>query len=270
MNLNQLITSTTHHKPNCKPSLIDPVLTRYPDSVFNIKHHPPVAKSHHQVISLKIKTNCLAKSGNKSKTEKIKKPNFDKANYQAINNFLQEINWDEELKDKNVDEMWDIIKLNINKAQELFVPYKIINNNKIKTNHVAMDDTLHYLLKEKRYAFKLYKKHNSKKNMYKYNLARNKVSTKIKQMKKDKENIIAKNIKINPKAFYQYIASKTLVKEGVHELINENGKLTNVDEEKCNILNKFSALFLQMKMTLTYLLLIMIIVFHPFKSVLLL
>ena len=58
-------------------------------------------------------------------------------------------------------------------------------------------------------------------------------------MKKDKENKIAKNIKKNPKAFYQYIASKTVFKEGVYELINEEGLITNDDREKCNILNKF-------------------------------
>ena len=102
-----------------------------------------------------------------------------------------------------------------------------------------MDDNLHYLLKDKRYTFKLYKKCNSKKNLYNYNLARNKVSNKIKQMKRDKENKIAKNIKINPKAFYQYIASKTIVKEGVHELVNEDGKLAHNDVEKYNMINTF-------------------------------
>ena len=47
--------------------------------------------------------------------------------------------------------------------------------------------------------------------MYKYNHARNLASLKIKQLKRDKENKIARDIKINPKAFYQYIASKTII-----------------------------------------------------------
>ena len=58
-------------------------------------------------------------------------------------------------------------------------------------------------------------------------------------MKKSRENDIAKNIKQNPKAFYEYISSKLVKKEGVHELLNENGDLTNNDKEKCDIINKF-------------------------------
>ena len=59
LNLSQLITSTTHHKPKCKSSLIDLVLTKQPESVFDIKQNPPIAKSHHQVITLKIKINKM-------------------------------------------------------------------------------------------------------------------------------------------------------------------------------------------------------------------
>ena len=44
-------------------------------------------------------------------------------------------------------------------------------------------------------------------------------------MKISKETNIAKNIKQNPKAFYQYVASKTLKKEGIAELENEKGEL---------------------------------------------
>jgi hypothetical protein len=52
LNLNQLITATTHHKPNCKPSLIDLV----PETIINVTHNPPIAKSHHQVITAKTIT----------------------------------------------------------------------------------------------------------------------------------------------------------------------------------------------------------------------
>ena len=102
-----------------------------------------------------------------------------------------------------------------------------------------MDDTLHFLLKDKRYLFKRYKKYKTTINFLNYNIARNKVSKRIKFMKQKKENKIAKEIKSNPKAFYQYIASKTVKKEGVSELVNTEGNLTSDDEEKCNIINNF-------------------------------
>merc|ERR1712074_102580 len=117
--------------------------------------------SHHHVITAKLKINDRSIRNEKTKNkEKIIKPNFDKANFDGINFYLQEVDWDTLLKDKNVDDMWTLIKNHIYKAQELFVPNKTINNNKIKPNHIAMDDTLHFLLKEKRYLFKFYKKYS--------------------------------------------------------------------------------------------------------------
>ena len=67
------------------------------------------------------------------------------------------------------------------------------------------------------------------------------VSYKIKSMKVNKEIKIANNIKHNPKAFYQYIASKTIKREGIADLENEKGELINIDKEKCEILNNFFA-----------------------------
>ena len=89
MNTNQLITSNTHLKPNCKPSLIDLILTKTPEIISSIKHNPPLAKSHHHVITAKLKINDKYFRNEKTKTkEKIIKPNFDKANFNDINIFI--------------------------------------------------------------------------------------------------------------------------------------------------------------------------------------
>jgi len=85
LDLNQLVTEFTHFKPNCKPSLIDLVLTRNPDNVCDIKHHPPIAKSHHSVLTAKLKTSITKQNNAKNNKPKIIKPNFEKANYSAIN-----------------------------------------------------------------------------------------------------------------------------------------------------------------------------------------
>ena len=140
-----------------------------------------------------------------------------------------------------MNETWVIIKDKIEYTQHLYVPNKIINTSKIRSSPVTLDNSLHYLLKNKRYLFKIYKKYKSKTSLYNYTLARNLVSYKIRSMKINKETKIAKNIKQNPKAFYQYVASKTTKREGIAELEDNNGELTNIDKEKCEILNNFFA-----------------------------
>ena len=240
LNLNQLVTFTTHHKPNCKPSLIDLILTKTPELVNSIKQNPPISKSHHVVITSKIKFPNHNSFVKKNKAEdKVIKPVFDKADYQKINTYLSTIEWEKELSTKNVNESWSFIQDKINYVQQHFVPKKVINTIKYKKRTVSKDDTLHFLLKDKRNMFKLYKKYKTQTNLLNYNQARNRVSYKIKILKQDKENKIAKNIKSNPKAFYQYVASKTSNKEGVSDLMDSNGVLTSDNEKKCHILNSF-------------------------------
>ena len=162
-----------------------------------------------------------------------------KADFNKINIFLNNVDWEVTLKDKPVDEAWDIISKIIKDAQDKYVPNKYINPNKTKPNHISKDDSLHFLLQQKRYYFKLYKKFRSRLNFLRYNQARNFVSYKVKCLKKCKENKIAKNVKTNPKAFYQYISSKLLKKENIADLIDSNGNLTKNDSDKCEVLNNF-------------------------------
>ena len=245
LDLCQLIVENTHFKPNCKPTLIDLILTKSSDKISNIKHNPPIGKSHHQLITARININC-DKNNKKNTQAKVTKPNFEKANYPAINSFLGEVEWDKVLHDKDVNDTWNFIKDKIQHADCTYIPRKTINLNKKRPNPVTMDDTLHFLLKNKRHYFKIYKKYNSMTNFINYNVARNNVSKKIRLMKQDKEKTIAKNIKTNPKMFYQYIASKMLKKEGIADLVHKDGSLTSNDKEKCNILNDFfSSVFTQ-------------------------
>ena len=236
---NQLINKTTHHKPLCKPSLIDLIITKEPDLVTNIKHNPPIGNSHHDTITAVINTDFVLKTEKNNKNNKILKPNFEKADFNAINTFLSNFEWEAILKDKNVEDAWIIIKDKLETAQRKYVPNKVISSTKSRPKPINTDSTLHQLLQNKRILFKTYKKYRTILTLNDYIVARNKVSMKIKQLKKDKENKIAKNIKHNPKAFYQYISSKMLKKEGVADLTKDDGELTASDTEKCEVLNDF-------------------------------
>ena len=99
------------------------------------------------------------------------------------------------MQNMNVEQAWHFIKENIQTTQTLFVPVRYINQNRTRPNPLPRDDTLHSLIKYKRYLFKAHKKYNTKKTLYDYNSARNKVSLKIKMLKCGKEKKIAKKHK---------------------------------------------------------------------------
>ena len=56
---------------------------------------------------------------------------------------------------------------------------------------------------------------------------------------------IAKDSKENPKAFWNYVNSKTKSKQGVCDFIKEDGSTSN-DEENAEILKAFFLVYLQM------------------------
>ena len=163
-----------------------------------------------------------------------------KADFEAIKNYLSTIDWENELnKSNSIDSCWEIFTSHINFIKSKFIPTKKVNSGNILKRNFTIDESLHCLIKNKRHFFKFYKKYPSETNRILYNLARNKVITKTRKVKRDKERTIAKKVKSNPKIFYQYIASKTTQKEGVADLTKTDGTLTQNDKEKIDVINEF-------------------------------
>ena len=54
--------------------------------------------------------------------QKKQRPNYNKADYTQMRTFLEEIDWEEELKEKTLHQSWQIFTNKINEAKTLFVP----------------------------------------------------------------------------------------------------------------------------------------------------
>ena len=233
--LHQHVDKPTHHKPGCKPSLIDLVITKDPDIIENITLSSPLGKSFHSTIFIKtaikkeIKEKCM-----------IKKYQIDKGNYDKMREQLGATNWEEMLKEANddVDKAWNDITKEIIDAREKYIPSKLVNTNSTKRKY-TLEDSLIHLTRVKRLQYKLYKKYPSQKNYLLYVDARSKVSNYTRNIKRKKEKNIAKDIKSNPKAFYQYISSKTSKKDKISDLEKPDGEITSNDQEKSEVLNNF-------------------------------
>ena len=235
-NLNQLVQECTHYRPNCEPTLIDLILTKSPDIVNELKYLPPIGKSHH--LTLELDLNLSPKI--KQNSHIITKFDINKADFESIRQHLSDVDWEQELNNCNdIDVCWDIFTSHLDQAKTKFIPTKVIKPNNAFKRTLTIENSLHCLIKTKRYYFKLYKKFRNETNYLLYTTARNKVITKIRSQKKVKEHNIALTVKSNPKAFYQYVASKTTKKEGVSDLIKSDGTLTKDDYEKCETINNF-------------------------------
>ena len=144
--LHQCITEFTHFKPNCRPSLIDLLLTKDKDVVYKIRHLPPLGKSHHTVITANISfDNDSPKSGTK-----IKKYLMDKANYNAINEAINVVDWNKELDNMCVDESWTSISSKLLRLREEHIPSITIKPQLNKKKPPTLCSSLLHIIREKK------------------------------------------------------------------------------------------------------------------------
>ena len=96
-------------------------------------------------------------------------------------------------------------------------------------------------IRQKRKAFKHYKKYPSVANYKIYTKYRNQVKWETRKAKKQKELKVAIDSKKNPKALFQYINSKNKTKETIPDLLKPDGSFSKSTTEKCNMFNSFFA-----------------------------
>ena len=75
--------------------------------------------------------------------------------------------------------------------------------------------------------------------MRQYVSFRNIVNDEVKQAKRDREVKLAKEVKNNPKALYQYVSSRVKPRETIPELKTPDGTYTDGDQQKAELLNNF-------------------------------
>ena len=237
--LTQHVNDPTHYRALQTPTLIDLILSNNPELINELKFYPPFGNSHHQVVFFKIDIIPPPVDMNKYQTPKYQ---INKGNYDNMRKYLGEINWFSAMNRENetVDSCWNFIADKIHCAKELYIPKKKVKQFTCRRSFAATPSFLN-LVRQKRAAFKHYKKYRTQENLDFYHTLRDRVNVDRKDIKIAKETTVASEAKNNPKAFYQYLSSKSKPKENIGKLENDKGELTDEDEEKTEILNNFFA-----------------------------
>ena len=162
----------------------------------------PLGMSHHSKICFNIKTYTPPKS-----VAHETKYLLNKGNYGEMRSHLQDINWEEIVPEScDVDEAWDNLTKCIYDAKEKYIPkIKIDRNKRIVRRTFTASNNLLDMLRQKRASHKVYKKFPTLENLNSYKLIRNRVNEEVRLTKKQRELKIAKDVKQNPKAFFNYI-----------------------------------------------------------------
>ena len=117
--LHQLITFNTRSTSELtRGNVLDLLLCNYPENIANIDDIGPVGNSDHTYIQFEILT-----SSSKIRSVQLV-PDFQKANFNGIQEEMETIDWNDLLKEKDTEEMWNAFKQKLENLTNKHIPFK--------------------------------------------------------------------------------------------------------------------------------------------------
>ena len=228
MYLEQMVTKPTRYRHDQTPSLLDVILTNFPETVSNISHHPGFGNSDHEAIRFDIE--AASKS-----TEERPKLDYYCVNESSFRHQLATTNWFRILYGSETD--FEISgKTFSDRMQEIIndtVPYSKHNSR----NKPWFTNNLKRLYRRKERTWKKVQEHGTAEHWRKFREARKVFNSKKDQEIFKYEDRIISGKKSNIKRYYKYLSSKNPFPKNELNLI-EDGK-TEIDPRECgNILKK--------------------------------
>ena len=226
----QHVKTETRFRMGQKSSLLDLVITNESGMVENLQILSPIGKSDHGLIFFGFV--CYHET-------KITKsiPKYYLGDYDGMRNHLfQRLNKANLMDDTDKD--WEYIRDCIIDSCNKFIPKSKPGTKKRQS---WVDKNVITSVRLKRRAWNRFRKNKSDENWHNYTKARNYATWETKQAKRAYEKSIAKNIKANPKCFWNMVREKTKVKQGISDLVTDKGDTITDDTEKASLLNAFFA-----------------------------
>ena len=211
-----MVNKPTRARGSNQPNLLDLVLTNNEELITNIDYQSPLGKSDHSVLVLKLDCNTVFNIYKKTKYL------YDRGDYVAIGDELDSLNWETILSSQtDINNQWSTIHDILTSLQNRYVPNKIIICNGKTKGKIPLDKNTREKIKEKH---KLWKKYNNTKDPKVYRefcKSRNRVRKLTRHIQKQYETKLAKEAKLNPKAVWKYVKSKTNIQQGVSDLTKD-------------------------------------------------
>ena len=234
----QHILEPTRARGDATPSILDLIISNEEGMVSDVLIQNPIGKSDHSTISFTFHGHTKSNSTNL-------KRDYNKADYESMKAML-DINWEELLENKCVEEQWTLLSSKIDEAIKKYVPIKKVSNNFSSKGNVPVSHKLKKLIRRKEKLWKKFRITGDRPAHEDYKKVRNQVRRLSRKAVKLKEKDIAMSAKENPKKFWSYVKSKSKTKTSIADLYTDESKttLTDSDEAKANVLgNFFSSVF---------------------------
>ena len=232
--LDQMVSFSTHTKGN----ILDLLLTNIPERVLNVEEMGHLGHSDHSMILATIGV-----SGGGGHTPEKELYDWAKSDWASMRRSLAEVNWRDELKDKDGNEAWTVLRDRITAVVDRYVPKRRRRNN-AKPAWLNRE-ILRAIRRKKRLWTRA--KDGDRKDKDEYTAAEKQVKRMIRSAKRKFEKKLAEGGKKDGAAkrkFYAYVKMRTKSRPSIGPLKDRAGKSVSEDIEMAKVFNdSFSSMF---------------------------
>ena len=132
------------------------------------------------------------------KNERATRPNWTKADIEGLRDILGNINWNQILIDKPVEEAWTTFRSTLELALANFVPKSTVRND---NNPKWLTREIIRLVRRKKRAWKLTQTHGTTENFNRYKSLEREVTVKLRNAKRSMERRLADSGNNNARTF---------------------------------------------------------------------
>ena len=243
LGLYQCVTSPTHLLPSGDfGSLLDLVLVSDVQLVEKVCIHPAIGKSDHLVVS------CLLvdrKRVHRSSAQPKRLWCYEKADFPAIVRTLNNLDWSTVHNAPCVDSAWSAwLRLFLSVINSA-IPSKVVK--RVQPKIPWMSSTIEQVIKEKRAAFRRFKRDPSSANRAEFNQLRNKVTHLLRKAARAHATSLHRQTRLQPcpassSSFWEHMKSVTgKVKSTVIPDLHGPSTVASTDAAKASLLNSFFA-----------------------------
>ena len=226
----QHVEEPTRFSELCELSLLDLIITNDANSIDKVEYLEPVGKSDH--IGLSFPFHCYNEQELQEERESY---NYFRGNYEELNLFFSEVEWDAELTG-NIESQWDKFVEIFSEGVDLFIPVKV---NKASSKPPWLKSSVKKAVRKKNSMFRRWRNSGLQSDYQEYVVYRNIATEKVRQARLNYEKGLMLKFKNNPKPFYKYVRRKQKVKVGIEKVKNEDGQFTENDSQTAEQFSKF-------------------------------
>ena len=223
--MEQLVDFPTHTRGN----ILDVVLTNVPERIFDVEDVGRLGKSDHCMLSAKVNI------ANKETVKNSPRQNWAKANWAAMEEDLERVDWARKFHSKGAEEAWTILQEKIHAVVQKYVP---VFRRRNADRPAWLNQNI---LREIRRKKKLWRKAKTGVDVESYKEVEKKVRNMIRHAKKKYEKKLSEggNDSKARRKFFSYIKRRTKTRSTVGPFRTPEGEIVDQDKDMAEILNNF-------------------------------